>query len=66
MNYPYGNMNNYQQYPQFGVGYNPPVPDQLSQLRMQNTFNQMNQPVQQQPTNPDERIWVQGEGADAP
>lgn len=65
MNYPYGNMNmnSYSQYPNFGGGYNPPVPDQLSQLRMQNAFNQMNQPVQQQPTNPDERIWVQGEGA---
>ena len=44
MNYPYGNMNmnSYSQYPQFGGGYNPPVPDQLSQLRMQNAFNQMN------------------------
>ena len=47
MNYPYGNMNmnSYSQYPNFGGGYNPPVPDQLSQLRMQNAFNQMNQPV---------------------
>lgn len=37
MNYPYGNMNmnSYSQYPNFGGGYNPPVPDQLSQLRRQ-------------------------------
>lgn len=63
MNYPYSNMTmqGYPQYPQFGGGYNPPAPDQLSQLRMQNAFNQMNQ--QNQQPNSDERIWVQGEGA---
>lgn len=57
-------MNGYNPY--YGYQpYNPPIPDQLTQLRYNQGMQQGQglQAFNQQPQSPDERIWVQGKNA---
>lgn len=53
----------YQYYPQYGMPYQPPMADQLTQLRQQQYQAPMQQPVMQQahPQQTGGIIWVQGE-----
>lgn len=54
----------YQYYPQYGMQYTQPMPDQLTQLRQQQYQTPMQQPVMQQAQPAQQTggiIWVQGE-----
>lgn len=55
------NFNPYQGQQLYNPYSQPPVPDQLAQLRQNNMQQQIQQYQQNQPQTPDERIWVQGE-----